>query len=263
MGHGLFHEYVTLNDAHVYSHSLTGLNYMGFSSVFANISKPFFEGLHKTVAFSEGVQPSEIRARWDGQRDEGSRIDNVLTLYAQTGKIANENLDLKEAVEQILSHYKGYHKCFEQMIVYNDKYRTATAIDKCGLFTNRSDSPFFISDFKCFERMDIYSHKGWLKAPFEHLPDTKFVKIAMQLTYGAYHLEQLTGKRCKELFIHLIKPSSCKKIGDETIKVEQQIIKVPYMKRDIELLLSTFDDEIKAKLAEQKQNKELNIIDLI
>lgn len=264
MSHGLFHEYVTLSeDTHVYSHSLTGLNYMGFSSVYEHISKPFFAGLHKTVAFSEGVDHSEVKARWDRQRDEGSRIDSALTEYAKTGKLGDENSDLLEAVQQILAHYKDYKKCFEQMVVYNNNYRTATAIDKCGLFTNRSDSSFFISDFKSFEKDNLMEHRGWLKAPFEHLPDTKFTRISFQLSYGAYHLEQLTGKRCKRLFIHLIKPSSCKKCGDEPVKVEQQIIEVPYMRNDIILLLSTFADAIKTKLAEQKQNKELNILDLI
>lgn len=259
MGHSLFEEKVKLDDkTHVYSDDI-GNNYMGFSSTFGFISKPFFSGLAKTVAQSEGVSTTEVQNRWDGQRNEGSRIDDALTLYASTGKIADENLDLKESLDQILVHYKDYHKCFEQMVVYNEKYRTATAIDKCGLFTNRKDSSFFISDFKAYEKMEIMTHSGWLKAPFEYLPDSKFIKIGMQLSFGAYHLEQLTGKRCKSLFIHLIKPSTCK----EGTKVEQQIIHVPYLKPQIELLLSTFADEIKLKLVEQKNNKEINILDLI
>lgn len=259
MNHGLFQEKVRLDDeTHVYYDDI-GNNYMGFSSTFGFVSKPFFEGLHKKVAQSEGVEPSEVKARWDGQRDEGTRIDDALTLYASTGKIEDENIDLKESLDQILVHYKDYHKCFEQLVVYNEQYRTATAIDKCGMFTNRKDSSFFISDFKAYEKMQIMDHKGWLKEPFNYLPDSKFTKISFQLSFGAYHLEQLTGKKCKSLFIHLIKPSTCKK----DVKVEQQIIHVPYLKPQIELLLSTFADEIKAKLLEQRSNKKLTISDLI
>lgn len=263
MSHGLFQEKIKLDaETHVYSDS-TNQNYMGFSSVFSLISKPFFEGLHKTVAFSEGVEPSEVRARWDAQREDGNRIDDCLTEYAQTGKLGDENSDLLEAVQQILPQYKNHHKTYEQLIVYNEQYRTATAIDKLSLCTNRKDSPFVTSDFKAFEKMDLMRHNGWLKAPFDYLPDSKFIKIAFQLSYGSYHFEKLTGKRCKQQYIHLVKPSTCKKVGDEPVKVEQQIVQIPYLRMEIELLLSTFADEIKTKLAEQKQNKELNILDLI
>ncbi len=263
MGHGLFTEKVSLDEInHVYTDK-EGNNYMGFTQLFDFIGKPFFAGLHKTVAFAEGVEPSEVKARWDNQRDEGSRIDAACSEFAVSGKIADANSDLKDAIEQILIHYKDYNKTFEQLIVYNEEYRIATAIDKCGLFTNRKDSSFFISDFKCYESMQLFEHKGWLKAPLEHLPDTKFIKIALQLGMGAFMFEKLTGKRCKNLFIHLIKPSTCKKLGDESVKVEQQIIQVPYLKLEIMAILSTFADEIKTKLAEQKQNKELNILDLI
>lgn len=263
MGHQLFPENVKLDpESHVYSDD-NNQNYMGFSSVFNFIGKEFFAGLHKTVAFSEGIDPSEVRARWDAQREDGNRIDDCLTEYAKTGKLGDENQDLLDAVKQILPYYSEYNKTFEQLIVYNEKYKTATAIDKLSLCTNRKDSPFVTSDFKAFEKMDLMRHNGWLKAPFDYLPDSKFIKIAFQLSYGSYHFEKLTGKRCKQQFIHLVKPSTCKKVGDEEVKVEQQIIQVPYMKLEIELLLSTFADEIKTKLAEQKQNKELNILDLI
>lgn len=263
MGHGLFEEKISLDEVnHIYSDKF-GNNYMGFTQLFDFIGKPFFANLHKTVAISEGVDPSEVRQRWDNQRDEGSRIDAAVSEFAASGKIADANIDLKEAINQILAHYSDYNKTFEQLVVYNEDYRIATAIDKCGLFTNRKDSSFFISDFKCYESMQLFEHKGWLKAPLEHLPDTKFIKIALQLAFGAFMFEKLTGKRCKSLFIHLIKPSTCKKIGDEEVKVEQQIIHVPYLRMEIELLLSYFGDAIKAKLAEQKQNKELSINDLI
>lgn len=263
MNHGLFEEKVKLDaETHVYS-DRNAQNYMGFSSTFDFVTTPFFNGAAKLVAAKEGVQTSDIQARWDGQRDEGSRIDDALTLFAASGKVADGNEDIKDALEQILVHYKNYHKTHEQLLVYNETFCTATAIDKVGIHTNRKDSPFDISDFKCFEKMELFEHKGWLKAPFNHLSDTKFIKIAFQLSFGAYHLEQLTGKKVKKLFIHLIKPSTCKKSEDGTTIVEQQIIQCPYLKNDIILLLSTFADEIKTKLAEQKLNKNISILDLI
>lgn len=263
MTHGLFEEKVKLDaETHVYSDG-NAQNYMGFSSTFEFVTTPFFNGAAKLVAAKEGVQTSDIQARWDGQRDEGTRIDDALTLFATSGKVADGNEDIKDALEQILVHYSHYHKTHEQLLVYNEEFCTATAIDKIGIHTNRKDSPFDISDFKCFEKMELFEHKGWLKAPFNHLSDTKFTRINFQLSFGAYHLEALTGKKVKRLFIHLIKPSTCKKVGDEKVTVEQQIIQVPYMKLEIELLLKTFADEIKAKLAEQKLNKNISILDLI
>lgn len=245
--HDLFPEKVRLDqESHKYTHD-NGDEYVGFTKVFEYISKPFFRGVAKKVAANENISVTEVQERWDGQRDEGSRIDDVLTHYCQTGELKDEKM--KGAVEQILSHYKGYHKTYEQLVVYNEEYRTATAIDKLVACSNRKDGLCEIGDFKCFEKMDLFSGTGWLKEPFAHLPDTKFIKTAFQLSYGALHFEMLTGRKCKKLFIHMIQPST---IYNEI--VNQQIIQVPYLKTDVIKLLEMNKENILNDLTPKEQN---------
>ena len=240
MSHGLFEERVTLDvETHKYTHQ-NGDVYQGFSRVYETISKPFFKGVANKVADKEGVSVTEVQQRWDGQRDEGSRIDDALTEYCKSGKLSDEKL--KPAIDQILSHYNEFHSSHEQLIVYSEEYKTATAIDKLAMYSNRKDGLVAVSDFKCFEKMDLFGGTGWLKAPFNHLPDNKFIKTAFQLSYGAYHFEQLTGRKCKRLFIHMIQPST---IYNEVIN--QQIIQLPYLRSDVVLLLEMYKKEQELK----------------
>lgn len=230
MGHGLFAERVKLDlENHVYTHE-NGDIYTGFSHVYERISKPFFKGIAKVVAEKEGVEAKEVSQKWDAQRDEGIRIDDALTEYCKTGKCEDEKLI--PALNQILEHYSLYKENHEQLIVYSEEYKTATAIDKLCCYSARKDGLVAISDFKCYEKMDLFGGSGWLKEPFSHLPDNKFIKIAFQLGYGAYHFEQLTGRKVKKLFIHMVQPST---IYNE--KINQQIIDVPYLRTDVKQLL--------------------------
>lgn len=247
MNHGLFPELVSLDlDSHVYTNKVTGQIYKGFSSVFGTISKPFFTGIAKKVAEKECVPVSEVQSRWDAQRDEGTKIDDALTEYSRTG-IADA--ELKPSLDIILAHYKHFNQTHEQLVVYNNQYGTATAIDKLGMYSNRKDSCFSVSDWKCFEKMELHDHRGWLKEPFSHLPDTKFTRICFQLSYGAWHFEELTGKRCKKLFIHLIQPSTVRQGV-----LNQQIIPVPYIKHDIFLLLEHYSNQKNSILASNQES---------
>lgn len=244
MAHGLFEPKVKLDlETHSYTHD-NGDKYMGFSSVYEKISKPFFRGIANKVAEAEGITATEVTEKWDSQRDEGSRIDDALTEYCKSKTLSDEKL--KSGIDQILAHYTDFKVTEEQLVVYNEEFRTATAIDKwCG-YSNRKDGLFAIGDFKCFEKMDLFGGTGWLKGPFSHLPDTKFIKTAFQLSYGAYHFEMLTGRKCKRLFIHMIQPST---IYNEV--VNQQIIQLPYLRNDVKLLLETFKEEILEDLKPQ------------
>ncbi len=147
--------------------------------------------------------------------------------------------------------YINYHSTHEQLDVYSEYFRTAGRPDKLFLFTNRKDSPFGISDFKAFEDVlntdgtlkhtaeeSLYIHRGWCKEGFSHLPNTKFTKISMQLSIYAYYFEGLTGRKCKELFIHLI---------NATKKTHTKIY-VPYLKRDVEHLLEVNKEDILKQL---------------
>jgi hypothetical protein len=192
------------------------------------------DSISRFVAKAKGVSASDVKQEWSSKTDNGTRIDKAIELYAQTGQILKENEDVADLIKSVLSEYSEYHKCYEQLVVYNKETRTAGSLDKLLIYSNRKDSAFGISDFKCFENQNLHEHRGWLNAPFEHLPNTKYTKISFQLSYYAYHFELLTGKKCKQLFIHLINPTT------------QTHTKIPvmYLKNDVKLLLDTYAGQI-------------------
>lgn len=240
----LFPPKITLEPIDHKYYDANGNQYMGFSSVYEFLADPF--DANKVAYFTGGKSESGMNSKleeWDKKREAGVRLDKALTEYAQTGK--TDEVDLIEAVKTILNTYPAV--THEQVTLYNDTYQTAGTADKISFTSNRKDSKFIVSDYKCFENFDLHESRGWLKPPFDHLPKSKFMKCAFQLSFYAYHFEQLTGKKCAGTFIHLIDPTT---VGGE---IKQERVYLPYIRHDIEILLETFKDQIKSKLTNKNE----------
>lgn len=231
MAHGLFEEKVALEPiSHTYTDK-EGNTYVGFSKVFESICKPFNKDFIAGLVAESGEKTKEqVIGEWDAKRDNGTRIDDALGLYLETGLIKEADSDIKELIISVSAEYKKYKKNFSQVIVYNEERKTAGAIDRTFLFTYQKDANFGMSDYKCFEKDDLHERRGWLLEPFNHLPNSKFVKIAFQLSYYAFHFEELTGRKCNELFIHVINP----------LTQTHQKVFVPYLRNDVKLLLDVY-----------------------
>lgn len=243
--HALFPERVKLDEkSHRYFHDNSN-EHLSFSKFFGFLTgeKPDFEKLAGFVAKRDGGTPETVMAKWKSQTDEGTRIDKALELYAQTGQILIEDVDLKPLIEKVLSKYKDYKKCFEQVVVYNEEYRTAGSLDKLCLLSNLKTSKFHMNDFKCFEGGMSYVPKGqaWLNYPLNHLPNSKYIKICLQLSYYSWHLEQLTGMKCEAQFIDMIKPI---KDGGKVTGYSNSLIPAPYLKMEVEAVLKAFKPQI-------------------
>ena len=243
--HTLFPSDVTLDEVtHTYTDS-QGLEYMSFSRIVNEFLCKKFDGanISKHVARAEGVSQEEVLGKWDKQRDEGTRIDNALTLYAQTGQILESDRDIEGLVKSVLAKYSKLNKTYEQVVVYNKTFRTAGSLDKLGIISNRKDSGFKVFDYKCFDGGMTYDHKGqkWFYEPFDYLINSRYNKISIQLSFYAWHLEQLTGRKCEGLFIDLIKPI---KVGGKVVEYKNTIIPVSYQKYGVEKLLEMNKDNI-------------------
>lgn len=246
----LFPAKVTLHEESHKYYDERGEEYLSFSSIYEFISDKF--DAKKIAYFAGGKSEEGMIAKldeWDKQREEGVRIDEALTRWLKNGEIRKEHKDIELDILQLGIVYPTVR--FPQTTVYCTDYRTAGTSDNICLTSNRKDSKLIISDTKCYEKMetDLYEGRKWLKPPFDHLPDSKFIKTAMQCSYYGYHAEKLTGKKVKELFIHLIQPSTCKNGG----KVNHKKIILPYLKNDIMILLETFKDQIKEKLTNKNE----------
>src|SRR3990167_285375 len=256
----LFPPILTMNEVEHKYYDSAGNEYMGFSAIYDEFLVTRFDA-KKIAYFAGGKNETGMIAKldeWDEKRESGIRIDKALTEYAKTG--VTEEKDFEDAVKLILEGYSKYS--YEQLICYNENYKIAGTLDKMTLSINRKDSKFTISDFKGFEDVlntdgtlkykydeTLFVNRGWLKEPFSHLPKSKFTKISIQLSLYAYMVEQLTGKRCDGLFIHVIDPQSCKVGG----KIRDKRIQINYLKHDIQILLETFKDQIKERLTNKNE----------
>lgn len=218
-----------------------GNEYMGFSRfynefLFKKFDTEFMAG--RVAAASVGSEAerskAEVLSEWNGAKDLGNLYDKALEDCAGSSLFYAKYPEIEHEIRSILKEYEEYHSTFEQKVVYNEHYRIAGSPDKFCLTSTRKDGSFVMSDFKVFQKDDLYISRGWLKEPLQHLPAQKFIKIALQLSYYAFQLEELLEKRCKGLFIHLIDPN---------LKSHRKVW-VPYMKNDIHMVLLSKKEEI-------------------
>lgn len=237
MPHGLFEEKVKITDEHRYF-DVSGNEYLSFSRIYDEfICKPFNKELiARKTAESKNCTSEDVLNEWADKRDNGIRIDDAITCFNETGLVADSNADIKDIILGVSEEYKRYKKNFSQMLLYHEATKTAGTADRLFLFTHMKDANFGMSDFKVFEKDDLFKRNGWLNYPFDHLPATKFMRITFQLSFYAYLFEELTGRKCNELFIHVINPIT---------RIHQKYY-TPYIKNDIKLLLSTYKEEINA-----------------
>jgi hypothetical protein len=251
MIHNLFPNEVYLEpNEHKYFDS-KGNQYISFSALYGKLVKKFdAEGISKLVSKANGKSADEVRQGWEQTAVNGTRIDKALELYAQTATILPEDDDLKELVPHVLSKYKVYNRCFEQGVPYSKKYRVAGSWDKLSLTSNRKDSKFVLSDFKCFAKgydsLFTVSGQPFLNAPLEHLPNTKFTKISLQLSYYSYLFEELTGRKCEKVFIDLITPVFDS--NNKLLSYKNEVVPTIYLKNDVKIFLETFKEDIKDML---------------
>jgi len=234
---------VTLRkEDHVYLHE-NGDKYLSFSKLSHKLIPEFNAAMiSRKVAESQGVSQQEVLDNWRGRTENGTRIDNALETYANDGLVFAENIDIADLIRSVNEEYKDYHESFHQLVLYSEEYRVAGSCDKLFVFGNRKDSNFGISDFKAYEKPeDLTKPRGWCKAPFNHLPNSKFTKISFQLSFYAFLFESLTGRRCKELFIHVI----------DSVNNTHKKVHIPYLKNDVKLLLETYKEEILNELTPQ------------
>lgn len=251
MIHNLFPNEVYLEpNEHKYFDS-EGNQYISFSVLYGKLVKKFDAvGISKLVSKANGKSADEVRKGWEQTATNGTRIDKALERYAQSADFDESDFDLRACVPDILSKYRVYNKTFEQGVPYSKKYRVAGSWDKLSLTSNRKDSKFHLSDFKCFEKgydsLFTVSGQPWLNPPFNHLPNTKFTKISFQLSFYAHLFEELTGRGCERLFIDLITP-----VFDSNHKLlsyKNEVVPTMYLKNDVKIFLETFQEDIKDML---------------
>ncbi len=239
MIHTLFPNKVKLEPVSHRYHDNSGNEYMSVSKLLKMIAEKFED----THAYARAT--NETKAEWKAigkeSADHGTRIHNALELFSDTGQILKEDEDLEEIIKSVSAEYSEYHKSYNEVCLYNDKYKIAGTTDKICAISNRKDCEVDLADFKSNNRNGIQyfnKYKKRLYAPFDHLQDCNYVKYSFQLSIYAYFFEELTGRKVRNLFIHSINSE----------KKTHQKIPVMYLKNDVKLLLDTYAGKIEEEI---------------
>ena len=220
--HKLFDQTVFLDkDSHTYKNA-DGVTYIGFTEFYKNLIEPFPADMVASRSAKDGQTKEDVLKEWADKRDlagaKGTAIDNAIKSYLKG------DITTYPEYADICKPYENYNRTISDIIVYSDKYKIATEIDLTCLITNRKDSWFDIVDFKSNEQPTTSKYRKWLKEPFDFMTDSTYVKTCWQLSYGAFLLESLSGKRCRRLYIHYVPADNIK---------AHEIIPVMYMKNDL------------------------------
>lgn len=246
---------VKLNRDHRYFDD-EGKEHIGFTKLYETfLVDPFnAEMAAYGTAKSKGISVKEVLARWEAQRQEGCRIDDALDLYCKTKTHLPADEDIIDGIKEVYKTYEVYHKTLGQQVVYSEQYRVAGTIDRISFISNRKDCAFVSSDFKCFEKEISMMPTGsprFLKAPFDHLANTKYTRTAFQLSLYSFMAQEMTGRVPIRQFIHWIDPRTMKRNEQGDLNVKHQLIDAMYLRNDVILLLETYKEQI-LELTESK-----------
>lgn len=248
--HNLFTEKVKLEPISHRYYDAAGREYMSVSKFLKLLSEPF----ENTYAYR--AADDETRAKWAAKRDDaanhGTRIHNALEDFDNTGLISADNMEFEPLIKDVSLKYSEYHKTYNEVCLYNEKYMLAGTTDKICVVSNRRDSVVDIADFKTngAHGIEFFSRYGkTLYEPLSHLHDCNYVKYSLQLSLYAYFFEELTGRRVRRMYLHFIPPQD---------PMSHTKIPVMYMKNDVKLLLDKYAANVSVKA---DNNKETEILE--
>lgn len=233
-----------------------GLEYLSVSAVLKLIQQVFKrEERSLQSAAKRGISQQEILAEWDKTRDDstdhGTYIHNALESFQNTAVIQPEWLryidpagkenNLEPVIRGICGSYNDYARVFSEECLFDEEYRIAGTADKVLMVTSHKASKFDLEDYKTNFSKGIYTFNKYgnsLLHPLEHMEDCNFNTYALQLSFYAFMLERMTGRRCRQLHITFIPGSNLN---------EWRKIPVPYLKSDVINILNFYKKSILEK----------------
>lgn len=112
---------------------------------------------------------------------------------------------------------------YNEILVYNDKYKLAGQIDKVIKFSKKVN----IRDYKTSAKIEMESFQNTMfKHPLEHIPCCNFYEYSLQMSIYAWMLEQ--------------KEYEVGNLGIEHVPDNHRLYPCTYMKQDVERLLDHY-----------------------
>jgi hypothetical protein len=229
--------YVTIDkESHRYFDA-DGREYMSASKFIGRFYKPFnADMIAGFSAKAEGVSKKIILDRWQSQTDEGTRKHAAIERFFKTTCILPEDEDLRPMILNVVSQYSKYHRVYNEQIVYDVENFLAGTLDLPLITTSHKASPIDIADFKNYgkgiNQKEINKNgsdrNDYMLHCLDHLVNSSYNKIALQLSLYSYMLQKQTGRRIGRLFAHQINPTN---------PLINHRIPFPFMKHEILAML--------------------------
>lgn len=197
--------------------------------------KPKFdtEGKALEYAYKKKMAVEDVLLLWEEKKNTGLNFgtmihENIETFFKE-GKILNERYS--EIIKEIYDH------------VYNDDaYNELICFDKnkkiCGTadYVHFKKDSFIISDFKTNLKFNFENQfqDKYLLEPVSHLPNSEYFVYALQLSFYARMISNLTGLICESLDVYWLKRQIDTK---DVFKGKWLKYTVPYLKKEVEDIL--------------------------
>lgn len=218
---------------HTYSDSIGG-EYKSVSSILSLIKPKFdLEGKAMEYASKRKMDVEDVLSLWEEKKNVGLNFgtlihDNIETYFLEK-KVSEERYS--EMIKEIYD------------LVYVDSaYNELICFDKikniCGTadYVQFKDNSFIISDFKTNLKFNFENQfqDKFLLSPVNHLPNSEYFIYALQLSFYARMIHNLTGLMCEGLHIYWLKRQIDTK---DVFKAKWLKYTVPYLKKEVDDIL--------------------------
>jgi hypothetical protein len=225
---------VLFKENHVYRSPKKGDVYESVSSILSKI-KPKFDVEGKAIEYAskKKMDVEDVLSLWEEKKNVGLNFGTMIHENIET--FFNEKKVLNERYSEIIKEVYN--------LVYVDgAYSELICFDKnkkvCGTadYVQFKENSFVISDFKTnlkFNFENAFNDK-FLLTPVNHLPNSEYFIYALQLSFYARMISNLTGLMCESLNIYWLKRQIDTK---DTFRAKWLKYTVPYLKKEVEDIL--------------------------
>lgn len=223
-------------EKHLYFDS-EGRNYISVSNILSKI-KPKFDVDQKALEYSlrKKIPIEDVLSLWEEKKntglDYGTEVHENIENYFLNKKIPNPRYS--EVVENIFNNVYSEDGNNELICFDKDKLMCGTAD-----YVVFKENTFDIFDFKTNKKFNFenqYDDK-FLLSPVDHLPNSEYFIYALQLSFYARMLEQLTNLKCGFLNIFWLKRQIDNKLF---FKAKWMRYTVPFLKKEVDDIIERF-----------------------
>jgi hypothetical protein len=228
---------ISIPSLHKESHryfSDDGIEYRSVSSILSDL-KPKFDLEQKALEYSlkKKISYDEVLKLWDDKKNIGLKygtdVHENIEEYFKNKNIINPKYS--EIVKEVYDRAFSENGCNELICFNKDKKICGTAD-----YVVFHDNFFDIFDFKTnlkFNFENQFENK-FLLGIVSHLPNSEYFIYAMQLSFYAKMIEDLTGLSCRFLNIFWLK-----RLIDTKLVFKAKWLKytVPFLKEEVENVL--------------------------